>query len=310
MIHVKCSLCENDNFFYHSVMAKKGYPGIIKVQCKECGLVYTNPRMTDEELDAFYQNYYSKLAMAEENFKEKVLLAKEMNKDYLIDQEFYKENILKYKDGGRYLEIGGGLGFQAWVASRLGFEVFVTEYDKEAAEFAREHFGLVNYQLGDLHKIKYESSSFDFISCWHCIEHVQDLDIFLKEVFRILKPGGVFYFTTPNLGSSLYRGYRVYKLLTLSIPKIIDGIEHTYGLSPNTAEKLCEKYGFEKIKIYSFGRSKRKAAPPDLGVSSFFSDFRNLLLCRPRFTRALNKLANHFLGTKVSAHLRKPMSSS
>jgi SAM-dependent methyltransferase len=306
MEYVRCSLCGKDNFKYYAVRTKQGYPGTIKVQCKDCDLIYTNPRMTTNELKDFYKNYYDKLAMDEIGFKNSVLKAKELNRDAIIDIQFYRKNILNYKESGKYLEIGGGLGFQAWIAQELGFDVFVTEYDPSSVIFAKENFNLNKYSLGDLEDIKYPDNTFDFISAWHCIEHVQDMEIFLEEVFRILKPGGVFYFATPNLGSYLYRAHRFLKLCTFSIPIIVDGIEHTYGLSPKTAKLLCEKFGFEILDIHTFGQSKRKCAPPDLGTSTLMKDMKNLILGTSKRSTLIVKVLNHFLGSKLSAHVRKP----
>ena len=306
MDHVNCSLCGVDNFKYYAVSAKQGYPGTIKVQCKDCDLIYTNPRMTTSELKDFYANYYEKLSFLESGFKSSVLRAKELNRDAIIDIEFYTKNVLKYKESGKYLEIGGGLGFQAWIAQKLGFDVFVTEYDPASAVFAKENFNLKNYSLGDLEDIKYPDNTFDFISSWHCIEHVQDMETHLEEVFRILKPGGVFYFATPNLGSYLYRTHRFLKMLTFSIPTIVDGIEHTYGLSPKTAKLLCEKFGFEVLDLNTFGQSKRKCAPPDLGLTSFMEELKNLILGTTKRSTSIVKILNFFVGSKLSAHVQKP----
>lgn len=304
MQYVTCSLCNSDDFEYFGVRAVKGFPGGIKVRCRHCRLVYTNPRLSKEELRVFYANYYDKGGMAAKDMKNKVIKAKEGNLKSIVDADFYERNITRYKNHGKYLEIGAGLGFQAWIATRLGFDdVHCTDLDPDAAAFAFDNFGLSNYHIGDLEDIKLPENYFDFISCWHCIEHVQDMKIFLDEVHRVLKPGGVLFFATPNLGSYLYRLYRIAKFSTMQMPQIIDGIEHTYGLSPETGRKLCENAGFEVINVYTFGRSLRKCAPPDVGVTTLWQDIRDVATGACGFGR----LSNHIFHNKFSLHARKPI---
>jgi SAM-dependent methyltransferase len=44
----------------------------------------------------------------------------------------------------------------------------------------------------------FQSNSFDCVVAIEVLEHVEHDDAFLQEVFRVLRPGGVFYMTTPN----------------------------------------------------------------------------------------------------------------
>lgn len=53
--------------------------------------------------------------------------------------------------------------------------------------------------------IKLENQSADIVFAGECIEHIEDTHGFLAEVWRILKPGGLAIFTTPNASPYLYR---------------------------------------------------------------------------------------------------------
>lgn len=51
----------------------------------------------------------------------------------------------------------------------------------------------------DNEKLPYEDNSFDIITCTEVLEHLENHRAVLKEVYRILKPGGIATFSTPNI---------------------------------------------------------------------------------------------------------------
>jgi len=51
----------------------------------------------------------------------------------------------------------------------------------------------------------FDNQAFDGVFCGEIIEHLYDPDHLLDEVYRVLKPGGICVFTTPNLSSWLNR---------------------------------------------------------------------------------------------------------
>ena len=53
--------------------------------------------------------------------------------------------------------------------------------------------------------IGFESGSFDFVVCFQVIEHIKDDMQFVREVARVLRPGGKFIVSTPNAPMSLTR---------------------------------------------------------------------------------------------------------
>lgn len=46
--------------------------------------------------------------------------------------------------------------------------------------------------------IPYSHNAFDVITCFDTLEHIPDINFFIYEVYRVLKPGGIFIFQTPN----------------------------------------------------------------------------------------------------------------
>lgn len=82
----------------------------------------------------------------------------------------------------------------------------------------------------------------------HVIEHVSDPYSTLKEVYRILKPGGIFVMETPRYDTLMFKllGKRERSLSC-------DG--HIYFFTTSTLEKLATKAGFTVLKTDYVGRT-------------------------------------------------------
>lgn len=56
----------------------------------------------------------------------------------------------------------------------------------------------VDLRQYDGHELPYPDSTFDLIISLHVVEHVQDADVYMRELFRVLRPGGVLFLELPN----------------------------------------------------------------------------------------------------------------
>jgi 2-polyprenyl-3-methyl-5-hydroxy-6-metoxy-1,4-benzoquinol methylase len=221
------------------------------VKCKNCGLVYVNPRPKLEELLKVYdENYFSNDAYRkneEENyFGYNEYIEDETN----IVKKFYKkieriENYLKRK--GKLLDIGCACGFFMKLAQTRGWEVEGIEVSGFAAEYARRRFGFkVHTKI--LEEIKYPAEHFDAITMWDVIEHLPDPRRTLREVNRILKRGGILGIITPDIGSF------VAKFLGKNWLELKRVKEHIYFFSKETITQMLCKEGFKVLGINTVGK--------------------------------------------------------
>ena len=81
---------------------------------------------------------------------------------------------------------------------------------------------------------------FDLIILTEAIEHINDVNAFLEHVYKILKPGGLIYMTTPNF-SCLER------LIMGSKWTMLDPPEHLSYFSPKTLNKALVNKNFTKV---------------------------------------------------------------
>jgi len=124
-------------------------------------------------------------------------------------QVIYAETLPRFVTPGTvWLELGCGhrilRGYQFELEKELvGRCQQVAGIDKDL-EALKKHRTINCRTYGDLVDLPYADSSFDLVTANMVVEHLEDPGRVLCEVHRVLKPGGIFLFHTPNS-----RGYKV-----------------------------------------------------------------------------------------------------
>jgi 2-polyprenyl-6-hydroxyphenyl methylase / 3-demethylubiquinone-9 3-methyltransferase len=100
------------------------------------------------------------------------------------------------------LDVGCGGGLLAEEFAGLGCQVTGLDPSEASLDTAREHArqaGLeIAYQSGVGEHLPFADASFDIVICCDVLEHVNDLEQVIKEIARVLKPGGHFFYDTIN----------------------------------------------------------------------------------------------------------------
>jgi 2-polyprenyl-3-methyl-5-hydroxy-6-metoxy-1,4-benzoquinol methylase len=159
------------------------------VKCRSCHLIYVNPI---EKASKIKEGYFQMASIDAPIIRESRLSAAESQVG-LIKQ---------YKNGTRLLDIGCGEGFFLFNASKAGYTAKGIELSQDAVEYARREFGL-DVEAKPFEELRFPENHFDVITLWQVLEHVPYPLIILKEVHRILKPGGVLAISTPDIGGVL-----------------------------------------------------------------------------------------------------------
>jgi SAM-dependent methyltransferase len=253
ILYKKCPYCNSSDLIGWAIDCSRKGPHISRVKCKKCDLIFANPMADNYELSKYYSNYsntkkyegYNLKSVAKQNFK---------RIDKLSKNEIFKEAkyISYFNNNGNFLDIGSGLGLGLAYAQKLGFKLYATEFDQNAIDFINTNFDADCF-LGDLKNAKYPNNFFDLIHVSHVIEHVTDLDEFITEIKRVLKKDGFVCIGTPDSSSFLYKLYNNLMFLNFKVPKIIDGIEHTFIFSNKLLSNFAHKYNFKIVEHYSEG---------------------------------------------------------
>ena len=102
----------------------------------------------------------------------------------------------------RVLDIGAAQGRGLIALARMGHRAFGVEPDREAIEVARQLAGkegvTIDIREGRAEAIPFDDESFDLVIATSVIEHVDDLEESLREIHRVLVPGGMFWFNSTS----------------------------------------------------------------------------------------------------------------
>jgi 2-polyprenyl-3-methyl-5-hydroxy-6-metoxy-1,4-benzoquinol methylase len=101
--------------------------------------------------------------------------------------------------GAKVLDAPCGDGEVSIELAKLGFEVSAVDMVDELRPEARAALGS-RFRIADMTRpLPWPDSSFDIILCIEGIEHLEDAFAFLREIWRLLKGGGILVVSTPNI---------------------------------------------------------------------------------------------------------------
>jgi SAM-dependent methyltransferase len=195
--------------------------------CQDCGTLYTS-KLPESGATKNYDDYY-----VPENLSVPTFIHKRL--DQIV------ATFSLYRQQNRLLDLGCGSGLLMHAAARAGWDASGVEVSPAAVEYVRQqNYGKVF--CGKLDEAHYPDNYFDVVASSEVLEHVDDPQAFVLEVERVLRPGGLFWATTPH-----GRGVSA-KLLGLKW-SIVGPPDHLHLFSVNGVRMLLKAAGFERIRI-------------------------------------------------------------
>ncbi|NJN15793.1 MAG: class I SAM-dependent methyltransferase [Oscillochloris sp.] len=202
------------------------------VTCERCGHIYQNPRPTEAAIGRFYPDNYIAFQGAIED---------EPNPLRRIERRYGQSMRCgavhrAARKPGTILDIGCATGIFLDGMRRRGWQTVGIEPSEHAADYARNRLGLEVY-TGRLEDVALPEAGFDAISMWDVLEHVHEPQRVLREVARLLRPGGRLILSLPNPDSLEARllgehwlGWDLPRHLNLFRPPLLRGILARHGM--------------------------------------------------------------------------------
>src|SRR5215208_4013361 len=254
------------------------------VSCLRCSTVYT-PYSPWYSSEYYYDSYYPEASLSPPAFIQTRLEE--------ITAEF-----APYRETNRLLDLGCGAGNLLLAARKNGWEAQGLDVSPGSVKHVRE-LGFEVFQ-GELQRAQFPAQHFDVITAAEIIEHLSEPRLLLEEVARVLRPGGLFWSTTPNA-----RGVSA-RVLGLKW-RCIWPPEHLQLFSAGGLKLLMREAGFREIRVRTTGGNpieifhamgRRKDAPKarDQHFDRVLTGYQlneSLMSSRPR--RALKDILNGVL---------------
>jgi ubiquinone/menaquinone biosynthesis C-methylase UbiE len=109
----------------------------------------------------------------------------------------------------KVLDVGCGPGEMARELSRRGYEVWGVDIAEPMIRYARVHCGSGRFLAGDLEHLPFRDNTFDAVVCLGVVEYLDTTERSLREVWRVIRPGGKALISTASAISPLYHVDRV-----------------------------------------------------------------------------------------------------
>ena len=240
------------------------------VKCKNCHLIYVNPIENGGDIDEAYCQMKSADAAI-------------IRDSRLRATESQVRLVRKYNEGTHLLDIGCGEGFFLFNASRFGYTAKGVEPAQDAAAYARKEFGL-DIEAKPFEALQFPESQFDVVTLWQVLEHMPYPLMVLKEVHKILKPGGIAVITTPDIEGI---PARILKMRWWCITRL-----HVNQFTAGTLMNILGNVGFKNISAVSYRESVSllMLSIPILRYLRLYRPLRNLFSLNSSFGRIMNRI--------------------
>ena len=224
-LHAACPLCASPDASDYA-----RHDTVLWVKC-ECGLVYKKwtaeepalPRPFDPASTAYSRRWRHRVAKSREQIRD----------------------VLNHVAPGPLLDIGCSLGYTLRAAQELGMGATGLEYDAGVAAYCRSKGYTV--EVGSMIAMPFAAGAFQIVVMKHVLEHTPEPRAALREVRRVLRPGGGLYIAVPFAG--YHRAVRDpghHKFFQPSDPTTGHAIYYT----PATLSRLLAEEGYRVARVH------------------------------------------------------------
>ncbi|GAB4124721.1 MAG: hypothetical protein Fur0040_06720 [Sideroxydans sp.] len=216
-------------------------------RCTQCGVFWLDPAPLPTEMWKAYTAYHTHgrqrgqawLSLMH-RFIRLLWWARWQRNGLWREMQALRFMFLRAAVPGRLLDVGCGGGRFMRRMHKLGWQVEGNDFDPQAAARVQRDYGLPVH-IGDLAACNLPAGHYDAITLSQAIEHVYDPAATLREIHRLLKPGGLLVLTTPNPESRCAHTWGVHW-------RGWEAPRHVQLFPLATLRALCEQQHYEVVE--------------------------------------------------------------
>ena len=226
---IPCNLCGGRDVEVIGEYDRDGHP-LRTTICRACGLVWSNPRPAEEQIRRYYSSEYrlDYKGRTTPSLRHIARSARGALNRFRVLAPYIKR-------GDRILDAGAGGGEVVYLLRTLGFDASGLEPDEQYARHAREALG-VRVTTGFVQDAVFPSGSFDVVTMYHALEHVEDPSAILSRLRSWMTDRSVLLIEVPNVEA------------VCMAPANRFHFAHLYNFNRETLEALGRKAGFEPVQ--------------------------------------------------------------
>jgi 2-polyprenyl-3-methyl-5-hydroxy-6-metoxy-1,4-benzoquinol methylase len=205
------------------------------VRCRQCGLIRQNPRLAWESLKDYYpDDFISYIPL----IREEPSRLRRLDRRYGIWKQV--RAVEEFQRGGRLLDVGSGTGIFLEEVLRSGrWQVVGIEPTEKAAAYSRTALD-VEIHLGRFSEVTLPDNSFDVITMWHVLEHLDHPVADLRHAYQLLKDKGWLIIEIPNVEGLEAKIFGPY-WIGWELPR------HLYQFPHSTLRTILTTLGFDWV---------------------------------------------------------------
>ncbi|MSP12510.1 MAG: glycosyltransferase [Chloroflexi bacterium] len=205
-------------------------------RCQACDATFIDPPLQPEQLKPYYPDTYLPF-----HLHRRSLLAR-LGWPFGFEMARRCHFVRQLRRGGTLLDIGSANGAFLWAIQKWGsWHVQGVEPDAQAVNVARQVYALENIVQAYLNDVDYAPGTFDMITLWDVLEHLDQPMEQLRRIHRWLKPGGLLLMSIPDGSSWDAKLFRTY-WMGWDVPR------HLVNYSTHSATLMLERAGFQIMR--------------------------------------------------------------
>jgi 2-polyprenyl-3-methyl-5-hydroxy-6-metoxy-1,4-benzoquinol methylase len=295
-ITASCIFCAAENC--HEVAIRKD--GLLIRECSSCGLAFVDPRPSSTQLKRYYNDGY--FSGARDFFHGKNYCEERDKSIRAGAVTGYREIVDNFNLRRKtVLDIGCASGALLYLLREHHTEEVVGIDSAEyPVSFGIERYGL-DLRCSALEDSCLPDAHFDLITLIDVIEHAEDINTFLLQLRRVLKPGGHIFIITPNYSAHAFTGKKWACLFK--------DFEHLQYFCEQSLNQICARLGWSLLKCWSDSVPFKIHEYPRLYESGIHRLLHPSVAFRNRISENRYNLAakkQTLLGGSLNAVLRAP----